>query len=129
MLKDGSAIQLATYAYGRSEGNGFPSVAYLIISDGSLCTPDGSPIARTSKTDLVDGPSIQAVWTEFEQAVNSADSWLSGDTAVPARPLLDVESWPAGAELVLNKNLKAGESQSVCRYCNYKQLCGLVRVE
>jgi len=129
MLKDGNAIQLATYAYGRSEGNGFPSVAYLIISDGSLCTPEGSPIARTSKTDLVDGPSIQAVWTEFEQAVNAADSWLSGDTAVPARPLLDVESWPSGAELVLNKNLKAGESQSVCRYCNYKQLCGLVRVE
>lgn len=129
MLKDGRAIQLATYAYGRSAAKGFPSVAYLIISDGSLCTPEGNPVSRSNKTDLVDGPAIQSVWEDFEQAVTAADGWLSGEIPVPARPLIATDLWPAGLELVLDGSLKNGESQSVCRYCNYTQLCGLARVE
>lgn len=129
MLKDGRAVQLATYAYGRSENGNFPGVAYLIIADGSLCSPEQSPVVKSSRSDLVDGPSIQSVWDAFEQAVIDADSWLAGDTPIPARPLMEIALWPAGAELVLDAKLKAGESQGVCRYCSYTQLCGLARVE
>ena len=129
MLKDGRAVQLATYAYGRSENGNFPGVAYLIIADGSLCTPEQSPVAKSSKSELVDGPSIQSVWDAFENAVSDADSWLAGDAPVPARPLMEMDTWPVGVELVLDNKLKAGDSQGVCRYCSYPQLCGLQRVE
>ena len=129
MLKDGRAVQLATYAYSRSENGNFPGVAYLIIADGSLCSPEQSPVVKSSRSDLVDGPSIKSVWDAFEQAVTDADSWLAGDAPIPARPLMEIALWPAGAELVLDAKLKAGESQGVCRYCSYTQLCGLARVE
>lgn len=129
MLQDGRAVQLATYAYGRSKEGTFPGVAYLIIADGSLCTPEHSPIVKSSKTDVVDGPSIQSVWDAFDRAVTDADSWLAGDDPVPARPLVEIELWPAGAELVLDNNLKPNTVQSVCRYCDYSQLCGFARVD
>lgn len=129
LLKDGRAIQLATYAFGRSKNGSFPGVAYLIIADGSLCTPEQSPVAKSSKTETVDGPSIQSVWNQFEQAVTHADSWLTGTTPVPASPLIDMNDWPKGTELVLDVKLKVGENQGVCRYCSYSQLCGISRVE
>lgn len=130
LIKDGKAVQLATYAYGRSlSANAFPSVAYLVLSDGLLFTPSESPIDGDSNRFVVDGISIQQVWNEFAAAIQNGDDWLVGDVPVPARPLLAAEHWPDGAELVLEKDLKSDAVQAVCKYCDFQHLCGLKELQ
>lgn len=126
MIGDGKAVQLATYAYSRSpDAATFPAVAYLILSDAQLLTPSGSPVVGGTASTEVVGPSIRTVWDDFSKAIDAADGWLTGGEPVPARPLQLSSQWPNGAKIVLDVEPKNGESQSVCRYCEYKRLCGL----
>ena len=127
LIEDGKAVQLATDAYGRSTARGtFPAVAYLVLSDGLLYTPSESPVHGDTNRSLINGPAIEAVWRQFSTAVEKADNWLTSDEFVPARPLQDPAQWPDGAdELVLDPKLKADATQDVCRYCNYKSICGI----
>lgn len=126
MISDGKAVQLATYAYSRSpDATTFPAVAYLILSDAQLLTPSGSPLAGSGGSASITAPSIQTVWEEFSKAIDAADGWLTAGEPIPARPLQMSSLWPSGARIVLDIELKNGESQSVCRYCDYKRLCGL----
>ncbi|MDB5346030.1 MAG: hypothetical protein JWP89_4407 [Schlesneria sp.] len=125
-IEDGKAVQLATYAYGRFTSSGrFPAIAYLILSDGLLYTPSGSPIAGDGDRSVIDGPAIQDVWNSFAHAIENADDWLTGDAPIPARPLLSPENWPTGANMVLETSLKTNDIQPVCKYCQYKNICGL----
>jgi RecB family exonuclease len=125
-LKEGRAVQLATYAHGRQQVTGSqPAVAYLILSDGLLYTPSASALAGAGAEAVVKGPAIQEVWLRFADALNRAGGWLSAGAPVPARPLLDAGDWPEGTTLVLNGELKEGDRQRVCGYCDYQQLCGL----
>ncbi len=126
MIKDGESLQLATYALSRrSETGHFPAVAYLILSDGMLFTPSGSPLEGVASAEVIDGPSIESVWNNFSAAIIAADDWLTTDKPVPARPLQDASDWPGGTELVLKEKLPKGDTQSVCRYCDYTRLCGI----
>lgn len=125
-LKDGRAVQLATYAHGRQQVTGsVPAVAYLILSDGLLCTPSASVLAGAGVEAVVAGPAIHEVWLRFAEALNRAGGWLSAGAQVPARPLLDSGDWPEGTAMVLKDKLKEGERQAVCQYCDYQRLCGL----
>ena len=56
---------------------------------------------------------------------NNADDWLTSDDPIPARPLQEPPQWPDGATLVLDSKLKADQMQGVCRYCNFKNICGI----
>ncbi|HBJ37489.1 MAG TPA: hypothetical protein DDZ51_22590 [Planctomycetaceae bacterium] len=137
-IAEGKAVQLATYAYSRSKETGrFPAVAYLVLADGIFYTPSGGPVKTLAvksgdnggdKRTVVEGPSIETVWREFESAIAGAESWLTQDGLVPARPLQASNDWPQGATLVLEVDPKTGlktdVDQSVCQYCEYKQLCG-----
>ena len=126
MIKDGKAVQLATYAYSRSwDSTSFPAVAYLILSDAQLLTPSGSPVQGGTSSSKIEAPSIQSVWSQFSEAMAGAESWLTAGEPIPARPLQASSQWPTGAKIVLDVALKNGDSQSVCRYCDYKRLCGL----
>lgn len=126
MIREGEAVQLATYAYDRSLVTGrFPAAAYLILSDGLLYTPTGSPIQGIENQETLDGPSIESVWSRFASAVQSADEWLTSDNPVPARPLQNPAQWPTDATLVLTEKLPRGNSQSVCRYCAFTRICGI----
>ena len=126
LIKDGKAVQLATYAFGRSSSNSaFPAVAYLVLSDGQLFTPSGSAVTGDMNRSIVDACSIQEVWDQFATAIENCDGWMTGDYHVPARPLLAAIDWPDGTHLVLDAELKSSDVQSVCRYCDYQQLCGL----
>lgn len=125
-IADGKAVQLATYAFSRSKESGrFPAVAYLVLADGLFYTPSGGPVHGDDNRTVVQGPSIQAVWSEFESAISGAESWLTEDGRVPARPLQTLEEWPSRTRIVLETNLKPTECQSVCKYCDYQHLCGL----
>ena len=126
LIHDGKAVQLATYAYSRStDAAAFPAVAYLVVSDAQLLTPSGSPIAGGASSSTIQAPPIRTVWEEFSKAIDTADGWLTAGDPIPARPLQLSTQWPNGARIVLDVDLKDGESQSVCRYCDYKRLCGL----
>ena len=126
MIREGEAVQLATYAYDRSLAAGrFPAGAYLVLAEGLLYTPTGSPIRGVEDRETLQGPSIESVWNRFAAAVQSADDWLTSDNPVPARPLQDPSQWPADATLVLKERLPRGNSQSVCRYCDFTRICGI----
>jgi len=126
LIEEGKAVQLATYAYGRSTVSGrFPGVAYLVLSDGLLYTPSESPVDGDNNRAVINAPSIESVWRQFSNAIDSADNWLTSDAPVPARPLQEASEWPDGATLVLESNLKADQMQAVCRYCNFKSICGI----
>lgn len=126
LIEEGKAVQLATYAYGRSTVRGrFPGVAYLVLSDGLLYTPSDSPIDGDSNRAVINAPAIETVWQQFSTAIDNADSWLTSDSPIPARPLQEPSQWPDGATLVLEPKLKADQSQAVCRYCNFKSICAI----
>jgi len=126
LIEDGKAVQLATYAYGRSTASGtFPAVAYLVLSDGLLYTPSGSPVHGDGNRSLINAPAIKTVWQQFSDAIDKADDWLTSDAPVPARPLQDSSQWPSGATIVLEANRNAVTVQEVCKYCNYKRICGI----
>ncbi|MEX1028041.1 MAG: PD-(D/E)XK nuclease family protein [Candidatus Paceibacterota bacterium] len=128
LVEEGKTLQLATYAYGRSQSSGsFPAVAYLVLSEGLLFTPSGSPLAGAGN-HAIDGDSMRAVWQRFSDALTQASDWLTTDAPVPARPLQNAAEWPAGTELTLEANLKADELQAVCRYCDYPNICGVRRI-
>lgn len=125
LLEDGRAVQLATYARGRATPeSGFPAAAYLVLSDGMVFTPSGSPVHGV-RNGHIDGNSMQDVWKAFASAIQQADDWLTGEVTVPARPLQIPDDWPDGVELVLETKLKSGEQQPVCGYCHYQPICGL----
>ena len=126
LIEDGKAVQLATYAYGRATPGGtFPAVAYLVLSDGLLYTPSGSPVRGDTQRYVIDAPAVQTVWDNFRQALDQSQTWLTAAAPVPARPLQKTPDWPPGATLVLDADLKADQRQEVCRYCDYRRLCGL----
>ncbi len=126
MIQEGRAVQLATYAYSRSEERGrFPAIAYLVLSDGLLFTPSGGPLHGVERRSVVDGSAVQTVWEEFETAIRNAESWLTSDGNIPARPLQETDHWPEGLRTVLETNLKPTDTQYVCKYCDYQHLCGL----
>ena len=126
LIEEGKAVQLATYAYGRSSVNGtFPSVAYLVLSDGLFYTPSGSPVQGDNNRSIINGKAIQAVWQSFSEAIEGAEDWLTSDAPVPARPLQDSSQWPSGTTIVLDSKLKADSLQGVCKYCDYKRICGI----
>ncbi len=130
LIAEGKAVQLATYAYGRAQVTGrFPAVAYLVLSDGLVYSPSGSAIEQVDPRSQIDAVAISDVWQAFADALREADTWLRDAAPVPARPLLPVSEWPSGVELVLNSKPKQDEEQGVCRYCNFRQLCGLQETE
>ena len=127
LIEDGRAVQLATYAYGRSTDRGtFPAVAYLVLADGLLYTPSEGPVAGDgNRSIIIKAPAIRTVWQRFSDALDNAGDWLTSDAPVPARPLQDNSQWPAGTAIVLETNLRTDQMQDVCKYCDYKRICGI----
>jgi hypothetical protein len=132
LIKEGRAVQLATYAYGRSQQaaavNRFPAVAYLVIDEARLVYGDSDRLVGASDSDSIPAPGIATVWKAFEDSLAGADDWLSNDAPVPARPLQPSEEWPKGADLVLRgpaRNGSSTDAQDVCKYCHFPALCGI----
>jgi RecB family exonuclease len=131
LLEEGRAIQLATYAFARAQAGGgrLPAVAYLILEDGLLLTPSGSPLRGVSPARAIAGPSVDEVWRQVAEALPRADRWLTRDEPIPARPLQQPEEWPEGAALAIYDAKGSGpEKREPCRYCRYQILCGFVEL-
>lgn len=120
LLAKGRAIQLATYASGRDT-----DVAYLALTNATLHTPEGSPLRNALPSEVVAGaPAIDEVWRRFERAIRDADSWMS-DGVLPVRPRQGRHEWSTGVDLVVqNSNYGYPPEPTICRYCDYRRLCG-----
>lgn len=124
-LEAGQAIQLAVYAATRSEARVY--TGYYIINGPRLLTSGDDPIPGIATlgpvVEAVGGaPGWQQTWSRFRAAIVGDHSWHQGQ-AIPARPLADPTTWPAGADLVLATE---ADLQECCRYCDFGSLCGLV---
>ncbi len=131
LLEEGRGAQLATYAQARMQAvtASPPGVGYLILADGLLYTPGGSPLRGAVPAQVVRGPAIGAVWEQLAAAVTRADGWLTSGEPVPARPLQDPAEWPEGADLVIDTDPSKDPSQrEPCTYCDYQVLCGLAEL-
>jgi hypothetical protein len=134
LLSKGRATQLATYAYARAcaTGGSFPAVGYLILTDGLLFTPSGSPLHGRHAAGVMEVPGdpISEVWQGFVDALRAAGGWLQGAEAVPARPLQPASDRPDGTDLVLErKDSQPLDSLSPpCSWCDYQILCGARRL-
>lgn len=132
LLAEGRAVQLAVYARGRAavvdtDLAELP-VAYLVIANNRLLTPSVRPMAGTRDDQQVpDAPGMLEVWQRFTQVLARSQAWIEGAEPVPARPLQDSEEWPDGVEMVLDA--KGADEQRVCRYCDFRVLCGLEEIE
>jgi hypothetical protein len=132
LLAEGRAVQLAVYARGRvavvdTDLAELP-VAYLVIANNRLLTPSASPVGGTRDDQQVpDAPGMAEVWRRFAQALARSQSWMEGAEPIPARPLQDSEEWPDGVEMVLDA--KGVDEQRMCRYCDFRVLCGLEEIE
>jgi RecB family exonuclease len=129
-IVQGRAVQLATYAYSRSQGTRpYPAVAYMVLKDALLFTPAESAVDGVPLEQQLEGPSIAMVWRQFAEALVTAGGWLDGEDMVPARPIQPAESWPPGVELVLGPVQPANPVPEPCRYCEYGLLCGREELE
>lgn len=123
-LREGRAVQLAIYAAAREAETGrpVPGVAYLILKEARLLTPDGSPLEGFPPAWQERGaPGAQETWDRFARALQAAEGWLqSGE--VPARPLQDEAAWPRGAAMVLAQDDDGAHEP--CQFCSFGTLCG-----
>ena len=132
LLAEGRAVQLAVYARGRAavvdtDLAELP-VAYLVIANNRLLTPSATPMAGTRNDQHVpEAPGMAEVWQRFTQALARSQAWMERAEPVPARPLQDSEEWPDGVEMVLDA--KGADEQRICRYCDFRVLCGLEEIE
>ena len=72
-----------------------------------------------------DGNSMKEVWQRLEEMVASCQRFLD-QGQVPAWPLMEKEQWPLHIKDLFDKGpatLKTG--QAICKYCDFKSLCGL----
>lgn len=130
LIKDGKSVQLAAYAYSRKcESNRFPAVAYLVLADSLVYTPSVDPVGGSEKKEQINGPPISEVWEAFEQAIRDADNWIIGAAPVVAWPLVESSERPASVEVVLQEKLASNQVQGVCRYCDFRVICGLESIE
>lgn len=120
-LASGRAVQLAVYASTRSERT--VAVAYGIINRRRMLTPEGAAIPHADDygCEVVPGaPGWRETWGRFSAALDADQAWRAGGP-IPARPLGDPASWPAGADIVLDPS---ADVQTSCSYCDYGVLCG-----
>ena len=132
LLAEGRSVQLAVYARGRAAivdtDIGELPVAYLVIANNRLLTPSARPMAGTRDAQEVPGaPGMAEVWQRFAQALARTQAWMEGAEPVPARPLQDSEEWPDGVDMVLDA--EGADEQRMCRYCDFRVLCGLEEIE
>ena len=118
LLEEGRAVQLATYAYARSQANQgvFPAVGYLILAEGILYTLKSNHLYGEGQIEYIEGKDVSNVWEDFMKALRETDSWLTGNEPVPARPLQNAEDRPSGVAMVIDEP-RSNQSKLDCDPC------------
>ena len=105
-LKEGSAVQLATYAWLLAEESGtLPPAGYYMLAQGELLTSD---VSRFPGQAVVEGPPLPEVWASV--LTESLEEMASLENGLAEAPGADPDS---------NEKTKA------CNFCHYGNLCGI----
>ncbi len=117
-LAQGTALQLAAYAFLNRGRDAFPSAAYVIMNDQRMFTTDP---AQFPSAEHVPGPSTAATWAILERA--HAAEWARAETGQLQAP---------GVGLIAAEERKGSRVedgllaiQPPCRFCEFGGLCGL----
>jgi ATP-dependent helicase/nuclease subunit B len=122
-LRDGLAIQLATYSAARKiEGARatMPPVAYFALSSGALLTTERDLFAGCRP---LQGPAISETWKKVERTLATAERMLSqGD--IPVTGLAQSPSLLKSAGIPESEHGEHVAPGPACNYCRYATLCG-----
>jgi ATP-dependent helicase/nuclease subunit B len=119
-IANGTAYQLATYAYAAASDRGeMPEYAYFIVREQVILGRRGGPFDTHA---TVDGPPASQTWERFAAAFRERFAEVArgqlaapgGTDDAPDRPIV------VGDRLILPPG---------CEYCSYDGLCGLAFVE
>jgi hypothetical protein len=128
LLEDGRAVQLAVYAESRHQATGrWPAVAYLILRDSRLVTPEGAALAGARPASVVRGPGMEQVWERFARALDAGEGWTAPGRAIPVRPAQKTTERSPDADIVIEAP-QLGQIQadvSPCTFCDLDRLCGI----
>lgn len=123
-LRDGTAVQLAVYAYLRKSAAGsrtFPAVAYFSLSRGLCLATDDRTFDRTH---VFSGDDAETTWRRTEVTLRLIERHLDeGRVAVAgvlgAPPLVQACGGDPGSEEHL-----ALAPDAACTYCEFDPVCG-----
>jgi len=119
-LKNGTATQLATYAYIIKKVAGlFPPVAYFIIRNQRMIAPKDTPFADV---ETIAGPPIHETWDAFlATTLECLETIKTGRFEALAVPLDD------DTGVAKKDELSDGRITIVppCKFCSFGFLCGL----
>jgi ATP-dependent helicase/nuclease subunit B len=117
-LKNGTAVQLAAYAFMLKSGRSFPSVAFFIISNQHLIGLGQTPFTGAER---IDGPALEDTWKAvIATALRLLGEIKSGRIEAPAVPR-DDEKTVTKDELVDDGIVLSPP----CRFCHFGFLCGV----
>jgi hypothetical protein len=114
-LEDGTAFQLAAYAYlvAKNGNKSLPPVAYFILANQHLISTDRKAFPDA---DVVDGPAMADVWRAAERTYTDALERLQSGTVTapgngdePPESGIDDGTFTFGAE---------------CGFCDFDAVCG-----
>jgi hypothetical protein len=118
-LKNGTAFQVAAYAFMIQTGRAFPGAAYFILRDQRLIALKGAPFANA---ETVEGPSLQETWNALLAATReSIDLLTKGRIEALGIPLED-DTGIAKKDGVFDGRLIL---EPPCKFCSFGFLCGL----
>jgi len=136
-LKNGTAAQLAAYAFIKKTSSDLPPVAYFIIRNQRLIAQQNSPFAA-SGIESVDGPSVQETWAAFlATTLDRLDAVKNGKIDALAVPLTSSDDSGAGTGVgddalndtgIIDKDTLSDERLALtapCKFCSFGYLCGL----
>lgn len=144
-LKNGTATQLAAYAFLIKSGAKFPPVAYFIIRNGHMIARKDAPFAGV---ETVDGPPLEKTWDAFlAAALERIESLKAGRLEAPgvSGPAATAASGspasgdngdsddsnsvaaPSAADIP-DKDALTDDGRLVlappCKFCSFGSLCG-----
>jgi ATP-dependent helicase/nuclease subunit B len=118
-LKNGTAFQVAAYAFMLQSGRAFPEAAYFILRDQRLIALKSAPFANA---ETVEGPSLQETWNALLAATHeSLDVLKKGRIEALGIPLED-DTGIAKKDEVSDGRLIL---EPPCKFCSFGFLCGL----
>ena len=123
-LKDGTAVQLAVYAYLRksaAKSRTFPAVAYFSLSRGlSLATDDKT----FDRTQVFAGDNAETTWRRTEVTLKLIERHLDeGRVAVAGVPGAPPVVQACGGDLESQEHLVLAPD-AACVYCEFDPVCG-----
>ncbi|MEA3548576.1 MAG: PD-(D/E)XK nuclease family protein, partial [Thermodesulfobacteriota bacterium] len=112
-MTSGTALQIIIYGWLLKETRGvFPELAYYTLEDQTFLTTDAKHFPRGEE---VNGPSLEDVWTAFEDTFNNAWQVIESGLVLCPGNGEEVESGLEDNRLIM---------EPPCRFCDYDVLCG-----